>query len=290
MNICPNCHRNLKLVYKLKFSIYKCEYCKLQIAKNATFEHSLESNLNEFEREIALKNLRNTNFKKIVSYLQSFFKENLTCGLEIGSGNGWFLDICKEYNIKCIGIEPEKRFNPYFEKSSHTVFNGFYPDIINDIEKYDFIIYNDVLEHIPDINNTIKANHKHLKNSGLLVINIPVSNGIFYKLSVFLYYLGLKSFLNRMWQFNFHSPHLYYFTKNNLIELIQKSGFYFLELIPLKVIGISQIKNRINQDNSINRLKLAILTFFTIFIVPLSKLKTDTYCYFFKKINSEQTL
>ena len=94
--------------------------------------------------------------------------------------------------------------------------------------KLDIIIFNDALEHIPDIGKVMNSNSNHLFQSGLLIVNIPVQSGLFYLGYVAFYHLGINSFLNRMWQFNFKNPHLYYFTKKNLIDLAYRNG---LELI-----------------------------------------------------------
>jgi 2-polyprenyl-3-methyl-5-hydroxy-6-metoxy-1,4-benzoquinol methylase len=204
--------------------------------------------------------------------------------LEVGCSYGWFLDLCTKNKINCIGIEPETRFNDYYIEKGHQVINGFYPAALDEKEKFDFIIFNDVLEHIPDINNVIIANHKFLKTEGLIIVNIPIQSGLFYRIAVLCYHIGIKSFLNRMWQFDFHSPHLYYFTKKNLKNIFRGKGFECIEIKPMQVIDASQMKNRIAEDQSIGKAKLWFFTFWSYLITPFTKFKPDIFCFFFKKL------
>ena len=60
-------------------------------------------------------------------------------------GNGWFLEICKNNSIECIGIEPDTRYIEKYQRADLNVKNGFFPKDISNNIKYDFIIYNDVL-------------------------------------------------------------------------------------------------------------------------------------------------
>src|SRR5690606_12238567 len=118
------------------------EYCS-----DANFNAEFISSLNENEREKALRQLRKDNFKRILNAIQ--LPDTNSIGLEVGCGYGWFLESCKEKGINCDGIEPEIRFNSIYQANGFKVRNGFYPAIVNENEQYDFIAFNDVLEHIP---------------------------------------------------------------------------------------------------------------------------------------------
>jgi 2-polyprenyl-3-methyl-5-hydroxy-6-metoxy-1,4-benzoquinol methylase len=280
---CPNCNSSLFLAYKLDHNVFECKSCKLQLAEGASFNLCFESSLNENIRETALKGVRLHNYQIIIEAIESYLPKKQLTGLEIGCSYGWFLDLCRSNQITCKGIEPEINFNSIYEERGYQVINGFYPEVLTNNEEYDFIIFNDVIEHIPDINAVMTANRNHIKQSGLLIINLPIQNGLFHLISSFFYHFGIKSFLNRMWQFDFHSPHLYYFTKQNLIHLAQKEGFEILNIKALRVLDTTQIRNRIGLDHSISSFKLKILTFLTYIIVPFTKIKPDVYCFFFEK-------
>lgn len=277
---CPICDSvRFTKKYELRHIVYQCNQCNLQLCNDASFDASFISSLNEKEREKALKGLRKENFRQI---LASIIRLNPNAkGLEIGCGYGWFLETCKEHTIRCDGVEPETRFNELYRVGGFHVLNGFYPDIITGTEKYDFIIFNDVLEHIPDIDATMKSNYTILNNNGLLVVNLPIQEGLFYFFSRIAYKFGIIDLLNRMWQFNFHSPHIYYFRKENMISLASKHGFKLIESYQLKTIKFSDISNRIKQDQDQSFMKYLISFVGTILLYPLTRIYPDIYCFIF---------
>src|SRR5471030_1207966 len=145
-SICPVCGNPLKVKYKLKFNIYKCDNCGL-FNSDAQFEHSFQSNLESVSRDIGLQQLRLKNFDIILEELLKLEgnKSSKISGMEIGSGNGWWLETCKKNNIDCIGIEPERIYENYHKENKLDIIYGFYPDVSpKKASGYDFIIFNDV--------------------------------------------------------------------------------------------------------------------------------------------------
>lgn len=283
MQPCPICYNPItKLKYKLTLNIYQCDNCNFQFCVDATFDNSFSSSLDEVSREKAQKRLRKDNFRKIVESIMRYGSKKCK-GLEVGCGYGWFLEICNKNSIECEGIEPETRFNEKYEKAGLNVKNGFYPKDVSNNTKYDFIIFNDVFEHLPDLDKIMKTNYTLLNTKGLLIINLPIQEGLIYFLSKMAYQLGVKFLLERMWQFSFHSPHLSYFTKKNVIEFAFSNKFQLVDSYKLKTINLSEIPDRVKSDR-----KLSVITRFvvntTMFLLyPFLNIFPDTYCFVFKK-------
>ena len=63
---------------------------------------------------------------------------------------------------------------------------------------------------------------KMMTDDGIILINLPSSHGIIFKLSEFLYKFGINKFYDRLWQKGMSSPHLSYFNRDNLIKLFNK--------------------------------------------------------------------
>lgn len=123
---CPICnHPKTKIKYQLKFNVHQCTNCGFQFCPDATFNKSLVSDLNEETREKALINLRKENFQHIIASIKKN-KEIKSKGLEVGPGYGWFLEVCRDHGISCLGIEPETRFNEHYQKEGLQVKNGFF--------------------------------------------------------------------------------------------------------------------------------------------------------------------
>ena len=283
MNACPICsNQSSELKYELAFAVYQCTKCRFQFCPEAAFDKSFISGLDEEARDKALKQLRKDNFQKIIQSINKY-KTNNYKGLEVGCGYGWFLEVCKENFIECKGIEPETRFNERYKTEGLNVTNGFYPNDLQADTKYDFIVFNDVIEHLPDLKAIMKTNYSLLNPGGLLIINLPVQEGLVYFFSKAAYVFGIKSFLNRMWQFNFHSPHLSYFTKRNLIDFASENNFYAEHYFKLKTINLSEITDRIKQDNTQGILARFAISMGVYFLYPFLQLFPDTFCFIFRK-------
>jgi SAM-dependent methyltransferase len=284
--ICPVCGNPLKLKHKLKFGVYQCAACGL-LHSDAYFEHSFQSDLESASRDIGLKQLRLKNFAAIIKELKAHQGERKTkiSGLEIGSGNGWWLETCKENNIECTGIEPEHIYENYHAENNLHVIYGFYPDVSPKREQgYDFIIFNDVFEHIPDINALVESLKKDLADDGILVVNIPMSTGFFYKMALRMHRLGMNSSLTRMWQFNFHSPHMNYFNEHNLKLLFGRYGLSAINVLKLDTLDFSSVKERIMADKGMNKIKALFLSTALSLMKPLiTSAEPDIKAFFFKK-------
>ncbi|QKJ29542.1 class I SAM-dependent methyltransferase [Mucilaginibacter mali] len=285
LNLCPACNGALKPKYKLKFDIFKCRECGLYIS-DASFDHSFVSDMDNDMRAVGLEKLRITNFKFIADKIKQVFGTGIknVKGLEIGCGNGWWLKTCREEGINCSGIEPERAFSPIYEANEYDVAYGFYPATKSDTQ-YDFIIMNDVFEHIPDVDSLTASLNADLKDGGYLIINIPMSDGFFSVTARLLNKLGVKSILNRMWQFDFHSPHYTYFNAANLNLLVSKHGFVKVNDFRLNTLDLGSTKERIVTDKKFNKLSADIMAGVLTLAMPvINAAKPDAKVFFFKKV------
>ncbi len=280
---CPVCGSPLRLKHRLKFNVYQCANCRL-LNSDAKFEHSFQSDLEPDARDSALKVLRVMNFKTIIAKLKAIKDKKLE-GLEIGSGNGWWLEECKEQGIKCIGIEPERTYENYHQEKNLDIVYGFYPDVSPKKQGgYDFIIFNDVFEHIPDINSLVESLKTDLADDGILIINIPMSTGFFYRVSTLLHRFGFNNSLTRMWQFNFHSPHMNYFNESNMKMLLEKHSCTAVDVFKLKSLDLQSTKDRMLADRSMSKLKASVMTSVLKVMKPIiDNSEPDIKAFFFKK-------
>lgn len=282
---CPVCHAALHLKYKLRYNVYECPACGF-LTSDATFNHSFVSDVKLGEREDGLRNLRTANFQLVIDRIKQLYGDAYTGlkGLEIGSGNGWWLYECKKQEIDCTGIEPERVYEQYHRENGLNITYGFYPEVRFDGKKFDFIIFNDVFEHIPIVNELVNAIKSDLKEGGIAIINIPLSNGLFYTVAKALAAIGQTSFLTRMWQFDFHSPHISYFNDNNINMLLTNHGFNKIAACRLDTLDFNSVKERILTDKKFNKLSAALMVPMIQLLKPLIRnAKPDTTAFFFRK-------
>jgi SAM-dependent methyltransferase len=201
--------------------------------------------LDEELRETGLAELRHHNFAVIVDRL---LKHGLTPGsrvLDVGSAHGWFLTAAREHGLQAEGIEPDEAVAA---RSGSRVRVGFFPDALEPDERFDAITYNDVLEHLPDVDMAVAASIHHLAPGGLLSVNIPNSHGLFYRLAVACHRLGVRSAFRRLWQVGLPSPHLWYFDSAGLTRLCERHDVELIANLPLDSVRRSGLWQRAHSD------------------------------------------
>ena len=102
--------------------------------------------------------------------------------IEIASNDGYLLDFVNKKKIPCIGIEPtELVANISIKKGINTIQKFFGEELAVNMRQNieickkgaDLIIANNVLAHVPDINDFIQGIRKLLKKSGRVTIEFP---------------------------------------------------------------------------------------------------------------------
>ncbi|MBQ7154145.1 MAG: class I SAM-dependent methyltransferase [Synergistaceae bacterium] len=174
---------------------------------------------------VSLEALRRTNYREILEHIRAKLGDRETHRLDVGCARGWFLDEAAKQGIAMDGIEPEHNFFIEAGKYSPNVIEGLFPQDFTITRKYDFIIFNDVFEHLPDLDSVLRKCSELLKPESLLIINCPDSRGIFFRIAKLMMKLGVPSYWRRLWQMDFYSPHLWYFDRENLTQIVAGYGF-----------------------------------------------------------------
>lgn len=203
-----------------------CRACKYESAALAPTINDAQAHvqLNEADREAGLKAIRVENFKTIVALARRHAAPGARTLLDVGSAHGWFLDEAGR-QFEVLGMEPDDAIAARTRARGLPVRSGYFPDALAEGERFDVIVFNDVIEHIPDIRAALAACHARLNPDGILVLNLPNSSGFFYRLSKVLARLGWRGPFERLWQKGLPSPHVHYFQADNLAALVGQQGF-----------------------------------------------------------------
>ncbi|MDD5022385.1 MAG: class I SAM-dependent methyltransferase [Endomicrobiaceae bacterium] len=279
--ICPVCNcRSFKIKTKLKEDINLCCKCR--------FLWAVVDNINnpKVDYNLILKSvssLRTRNFINIITNILTKIRKHKIKGLEIGSATGLFIELAEQKHISMVGIEPMKNSFLEAKKKGLNVINGFFPDDFKNEQKFDFIIFNDTLEHIPNINKIIKECYDRINENGFLIINLPISTGVLYKVASILNVFGITSFFKRLWQFETESPHIYYFNNYNLKILMDKHGFIFNSYVKQDTFVIKGLYDRISVTNKNKIYSVTVFLLLVIFLPLVNILPRDINCLFFQK-------
>lgn len=143
-------------------------------------------------------------YKKIEKYLS-----NKNSILDIGSGGGEFLYLLNKLGFYTTGIEPNRSYGEYASRTyGLNIYIGFAQNIVLEKDTFDVITMWQVLEHIDNPLFVLQKVYNWLKDSGILVIEVPNVEAV------------CQAPKNR-----FHVAHLYNFNEKNLSLLCRKTGF-----------------------------------------------------------------
>jgi len=98
--------------------------------------------------------------------------------VEIGSNDGYLLQFFKEKNIPCLGIEPAKSTAEAARDKGIEVVTEFFDiklaeRLVKEGRKVDLIVGNNVLAHVPDINNFVDGLKILLEKNGVITLEFP---------------------------------------------------------------------------------------------------------------------
>jgi 2-polyprenyl-3-methyl-5-hydroxy-6-metoxy-1,4-benzoquinol methylase len=250
-----------------------CHACGYESAalQGAINEPRTGASVDEDERELGLKALRQENFRDIVELARRLARPGASRLLDVGCAHGWFLETARE-RFEVLGIEPDAVVGGRTAARGLPVRQGYFPDALEAGETFDIIVFNDVIEHIPDIRSALDACQARLREGGLLILNLPNSAGFFYRLSKMFAKVGWRSPFERLWQKDLPSPHVHYFRPANLEQLVHKHGFERVHAGELPSLRANGLLERIRCAGNISGPSLYLQYAAVLCAIPLLRL------------------
>lgn len=238
--------------------------------------------VDEEEREVGLKTLRVENFREIVRYARHHAPYARTL-LDVGSAHGWFLESARgQFDV--LGIEPDEIVGTRAAERGLPVRPGYFPEALHDGERFDVIVFNDVIEHIPEIQSALTACADRLNPDGLLILNLPNSKGFFYRTAKLVARLGWNAPFNRLWQKDLPSPHVHYFQPDNLARLVRTHGFELVQSRELPALRTKGLLERLRCAGNVPTVSLYAQYFAILCAIPvLRAFPSDIIVCMFKK-------
>lgn len=252
----------------------RCETCGLETAELfASIDDLKAKDIDEDERELALRPIREANFDSLLAWLNFQWEGHRSNSekprlLDVGCAHGWFLEkAAGQFEVS--GIEPDAEVAGRPISRGLPVRQGYFPDALEDGESFDVIIFNDVLEHIPDVTSTLRECTKRLRDGGLVVVNAPDRGGALYRLAYSLARVGFRGPFERLWQKGLPSPHLYYFDTRSLSVAARSAGLEVAGCLRLPSLLVRGLYSRIRCSGDVSRAKALILTAAVLPLVPV---------------------
>jgi len=143
--------------------------------------------------------------------------------LDIGCGTGELIHYCASKGYLVEGIEPNSKARNLAMSRYQLTVKAKLSDLTDNTHHYDCITLWHVLEHIHQINESIKNIRQLLNKNGIVIVAVPNSS------SWDAYHY--KNF----WAAYDLPRHLYHFTENTLQTIFTKKGFNQIIRIPQKL-------------------------------------------------------
>lgn len=144
--------------------------------------------------------------------------------LDIGCGNGAFLDFAREAGWQIAGVDI--KLSPDAQALDCPLWEGRLQDIDFDDNRFDLIRLNHVLEHSQNPVTELEICRELLEPGGVLYISVPNITGISARLKSLQSKFKLKS---HRWRHYAAMHHLFFFSPETLRAVIERSGFRVLD-------------------------------------------------------------
>jgi len=201
---------NKKRISLINLKIYKCKKCDLvqtdckpvkyfkEVIRAGKFSKSMvnfrEKQFRDFTEEFNLKN------KNII---------------EIGSGDGQYLNILKKFCKNSYGLEFSKKLINKANKSKLKIIRGYSEkNFIIKEKKFDAFICLSFMEHAPKLNDFLSNILNNLNDNAVGIVEVP----------------NYEMIEKKKLYFEFIPDHLNYFTKKTLRNTLELNGFKVLNI------------------------------------------------------------
>ncbi len=221
---CPLCGASVTPL--ASWGAWRCHACGVRFSSlEPRIEEGAALSIDEDSRATGLRAIRERGHTIVLDVIA---RERPLTGLtvlDVGCGHGWFLEAAAARGLVAVGIEPDRDVAAMTAQRGLDVRTGFFPEDLPEDERFDVIAFNDVFEHLPDPAAVLREVHRRLRPGGQLAISIPTAEGLGYRVAAGLARAGVKAPLDRLWQRDLPSPHLWYFTERSLTRLVNEHGF-----------------------------------------------------------------
>jgi 2-polyprenyl-3-methyl-5-hydroxy-6-metoxy-1,4-benzoquinol methylase len=143
--------------------------------------------------------------------------------LDYGAGTGAFLNTCKTNKWDALGIEPDETARQVMaDKFGITTFSSWKEAQENpSFSNFDCITAWHVLEHVPDLKETINALKASLKDKGIFIVAVPNPES------------NDAKHYKQFWAAYDLPRHLWHFEPKNMTKLFTENGFKLEKTLPM---------------------------------------------------------
>lgn len=201
---------NKKKVSLINLKVFKCKKCDLVQINSKPVKYFKEV-IRSGKFSESMLNFRKKQFR---NFVRKFNLKNKNI-IEIGSGDGQYLNILKKFCKNSYGLEFSKKLINKAKKDKLKIFKGYSEkNFIIKRKKFDAFICLSFIEHAPKLNDFLNNIYKNLNDDAVGIVEVP----------------NYEMIENKKLYFEFIPDHLNYFTKKTFKNALELNGFEVLEL------------------------------------------------------------
>jgi len=190
-------------------SIYQCQDCGLVQAPLKLDQDYYD----DYLMTTSFSDRLQTYLDDLVTQFLTEYAKNVRKVLDVGCGDGAFMQPFRNRKIKVEGIEPSRRSREEAKKAGFQVYSGYMtPDTRLKGAPYDAFVTRQVLEHVDDIQGFFRGLRNNLSPGAYGVVEIP----------------RLEKALSDLRFYDFFPDHVNYFTLESLRTVLEINGFTVL--------------------------------------------------------------
>lgn len=156
-----------------------------------------------------------------INLITKELRDNHKTLLDYGCGTGNFLKACREQQWQITGVEPSPIARQAAQQNTASTIAPTLDELTG--RKYSIITLWHVLEHVPDLNETLSKLKALLEQNGTLFIAVPNHASH-----------DAKTYRN-LWAGYDVPRHLWHFTPQNMNELVSKHELKLKRIVPMKL-------------------------------------------------------
>ena len=207
-------------------AVYRCNECSHWFSTFAPRINELDSASLETDTavKVSLHEPRARTYRASLDLLASRRSLGGMRHLDVGCSLGQFLGISERRGAEVVGIEPERAFAERARQQGYDVTTGYFPEALADTEPFGLISFMDVIGHVPALQEAGRNALGRLDENGYLMIKTPTADGLLFRTGRLSRMLGLELLWRRLWQRDFASPQLHFFTARSMERFAREIG------------------------------------------------------------------
>jgi SAM-dependent methyltransferase len=155
--------------YNLDVQMFYCPACEAYFSDGAPVNYEHIDDFDLIAYYLQYEHVIRNRYQKVFSFIESLVASGQF--LDIGAGMGFSLDVASQRGWMASGLEPNPELAAHAKGRGLNVSNAYLTEGMSG--EYDFILIDNVLEHILQPSDFLRNSVRLLKPSGVMMIAVP---------------------------------------------------------------------------------------------------------------------